>query len=838
MKQPLVFSSLDEGTKDWLFATQRELEIESIDRGVQRYRDMLAKKKPGATPADLKLISGWMPFIVKGIENDQAQHEKSLAKKKSLSEFEYILCSMDADKLAYITLVTLLHLTQRPDDCALMPTALAVAANVKVQRYLDVMKKTDRDVVRMLSSKRKKLDKTVVMHMKRKMQIANIEWDKATRIRLGLQLIKHAVEYTKIFDVKLLKENGQRGTGGVQSGMGYRTVRHIQLKPAVRTLIEKYHTEMESLNPYGLPMVVPPTEWDVAKPNDGGYLCLKRTMVKGTFESSVNKPSQQLVDAVNLMQNTEWRINKDVASIMLRVWENGGNMAGVPGRELRTLPPKPEGFNPQAKKKSRWKNVPKEQLEEWMSSAEEIYDWNNKTIGARYQMLFKLDVARRFAKYPALYFPYQVDWRGRAYPIPSFVSPQADDTGRALLEFAEPVALGECGFYWLCIHTANLMGHDKAPMNVRLRKVSEICANDLPQTIQNPFDHRWWMDAEDPFKLYAALVDLWNCVRQYGWPKVWTKRGLAGHAPKYESRLPVAIDGSCNGLQHFSAIGLDPVGGAATNLVPSEMPQDIYQQVCDKTVLLIEEDCRNTPDETAPCHRWRGKVKRNTVKRAVMTTPYGVTMQGIMLQFIQDRHTAEVEGRSYTNANYLKHVVYKAVSTVVVAARQYMDWLQEVACLLGKQNIPMEWVTPAGFTVRQQYVTKSRKQVQGTPFGSVDYRVDHVQTIALKAQMNSIAPNVVHSYDASHMCLVILECFNEYGIRSFGPVHDSYATHAGNMDIMASETRHQFFHMHKESLLQELKTYLENKHKIKLPALPERGALDLHGVYASEYFFH
>lgn len=43
----------------------------------------------------------------------------------------------------------------------------------------------------------------------------------------------------------------------------------------------------------------------------------------------------------------------------------------------------------------------------------------------------------------------------------------------------------------------------------------------------------------------------------------------------------VVLPGSCNGLQHYAALGLDAKGGAQVNLVPSCKPQDVYSGVCD-----------------------------------------------------------------------------------------------------------------------------------------------------------------------------------------------------------------------------------------------------------------
>ena len=38
-------------------------------------------------------------------------------------------------------------------------------------------------------------------------------------------------------------------------------------------------------------------------------------------------------------------------------------------------------------------------------------------------------------------------------------------------------------------------------------------------------------------------------------------------------------DGSCNGLQHYAALGGDGAGAAAVNLAPRARPQDVYSEV-------------------------------------------------------------------------------------------------------------------------------------------------------------------------------------------------------------------------------------------------------------------
>lgn len=48
---------------------------------------------------------------------------------------------------------------------------------------------------------------------------------------------------------------------------------------------------------------------------------------------------------------------------------------------------------------------------------------------------------------------------------------------------------------------------------------------------------------------------------------------------EYMCGFPVHQDGSCNGLQHYAALGGDTAGAAAVNLAPLKRPQDVYSAV-------------------------------------------------------------------------------------------------------------------------------------------------------------------------------------------------------------------------------------------------------------------
>ena len=70
----------------------------------------------------------------------------------------------------------------------------------------------------------------------------------------------------------------------------------------------------------------------------------------------------------------------------------------------------------------------------------------------------KLGVAQAFRNVDSIYFPHNLDFRGRVYPITPHLNHMGHDISRGLLLFSKGEPLGSNGLYWLKIHLANQMG--------------------------------------------------------------------------------------------------------------------------------------------------------------------------------------------------------------------------------------------------------------------------------------------------------------------------------------------------------------------------------------------
>lgn len=656
----------------------------------------------------------------------------------------------------------------------------------------------------------------------------SIEMSQQEKATVGLKCMELVIEATGFFEMEKVKR---------AKGYAY------SLRPSapLQIWLDQQHARCSLLEPINMPMIVRPRRW--RSPNYGGYLTPRhgnrfvKQRNKAYHEEIRNIDLSRVYDAVNHVQDTPWRINRRVLDVMEQVWNSGGTLGGLPKLDDDPLPPKPVDIDTNEEAKAEWKR-----------KAGEVYAHNAERVSARMSVHQGLWVARKFADEGSVYFPHELDFRGRVYPIPAFgPSPQGSDWQKALLEFTDGMPLGLDGFRWLCIHIANLFGVDKVPFAERTQWVTDH----LPQLIdsaENPLDGaRFWTTADSPYMALAACFELAE-AHQLEDPTA------------YVSRLPVALDGSCSGLQHFSAMLRDERGGRAVNLVPAERPQDVYkevaadaQAVADAT-LEITYETADGETVTIP-NPWRGgRVTRAIAKRPTMTYCYSATrfgMQGMILQTLKelDRElAAKGEGPylggadNYHCAMWLSHVIYSSIRSTVSAASTAMDWLREVAKVAAEGGLPLWWTTPMGLPVLQEYKTQKGTRIDTHWAGQrlqVVIKVDD-ENIDSRAQANGVAPNFVHSLDASHLQAVALRC-KEEGIRHLAVIHDSFGTHAANTGRLSRILRETFVEQYSGDVLgsfyEELKAQLGEELAARLPAPPKAGDLDLTVILEADYTF-
>lgn len=307
----------------------------------------------------------------------------------------------------------------------------------------------------------------------------------------------------------------------------------------------------------------------------------------------------------------------------------------------------------------------------------------------------------------------------------------------------------------------------------------------------------------------------------------------------FESHLPVSVDQTCSGLQHYAALLKDSISGKSTNLVPSEVPQDIYSDVAD----AVTKSLHNKASEKYASLWLRFKVDRHVVKRIVMTTPYGskkYSHRTFIIEAINAKGSHPFGDEVPEAAQWLANVVWDVIGEVVVAARIGMDWFREVARIIVKEQKVMRWETPIGFLVEQTYEAMKSRQVRLSLGDGSSCKAtlkvpagDHSPDVI--RQINGIAPNIIHSLDAT-VLLMAVSIAKEQGINSIGVVHDSFSSHASNVSKLNYAIRKAFVNLYSSPVLEDLYNQFQAMTDKQLPPIPKMGSLKIEQVTDSTYF--
>lgn len=553
---------------------------------------------------------------------------------------------------------------------------------------------------------------------------------------------------------------------------------------------------------------------------EGGFVIHKApAILSGFHRHTLDLDGRPISDfdlaATNRIQATPWTINRRVAEVARRLLVEDVPSPLVPGSELVAVP----GRMPD----DLWETMDDAARKKHRGTIARAHEENASRKGRRASFLDALDTATEMEAHPAFWFVWTHDFRLRRYPVAcGGLSPQGSDLSKNLMMFSRGKPLGDAGFYWLCIRAANAAGHDKLPHDDRFAWAEDNLAT-MRRIAADPVRHReLWEAVESPWEYLATVFELATATE-------------SGRPAEFISHLPVPQDGSCNGLQHLSAMGLDPIGALATNLCAVPERHDVYLAVAEHARQRVETDAaKGLPTAMV----WLGKVDRDAVKRAVLATPYGVTDEGIRRQLVEDGKVPFSETISQKDASaYFRDVLVDALSGTVVAAKSIMAWLQTSAFRLAQAGMPMVWKTPTGSTIRQAYVSSTQRQIWTLVGRLAMLSPVKGGTLDAKKQSLGSSPQVVHSFDASHLASTV-NTLGARGISDFAMIHDSFGVHACDTPMMNAVLRRAFVTQYAPNRLVELaEGFRSFAPHVDIPEPPARGTFDLAANVPSAPFF-
>lgn len=765
---------------DKLFEEQRQLERHSLQQGLQGYQTALAARGAANAPPGFRLVIRAVEPVAQRIR--RYLEEESASGKRHVSAVVAVLRELNPEAAAYLTAQHAVNAMTRYQRLA----AVAVELGAEIERETETLRFRDREASRfrgVVTSTKKLPDnkrRGFVAAARRRAGIADLAWSALARAKVGRALLEMLHQETGIVELFKTWENGK-------------SFWMIAGSAEAVEQVEREHARCALMMPKRRPMVAQPRAW--ADGQAGGYYTEDRPMLKrlAPGSESLFGGKAAVYDVVNAIQATPWRVNQRVYDTLRTLWDSGEELPHV-------LP-------------TREKAIGK--------SAVALVE-NAERLAARMVLQTQLEIAEQFQG-RTLYFPHEMDWRGRIYQLPAHLGPQTDDPGKALMMFDKGKPLGKVGVYWLAVHLANLFGKNKLSFDERVQWV----ADHEGEIVASATGGTFWMAAKKPWQALAACFE-------------WADYKTQGSS--FASHLPIALDGSCNGLQHLSALMRDPLGGAAVNLLPGDKPRDFYSEVAE----VVKADAKH----------WR-EIDRDLVKANVMTIPYNSTHDGRRKQLLEAVAEARRKGKRYLPdtvdewqaCDALAKVIYAAVKRAAPRAIAAMQWLTEAAAAVARAGHEPEWLSPTGILVEQHYPRYRTVNVDfamGTQRLRMDLREEIAGTVDAKQHRQGFAPNFVHSLDAAHLVRTVSKL--DAGV-SYSMVHDSYGCHAADVPAIRKAIGDAFVDIHRQDglagleqdLLQLLTEYGPGPDDARLiaqlPARPALGELDVEAIRHAPYLF-
>ena len=603
-------------------------------------------------------------------------------------------------------------------------------------------------------------------------------WGVSNRIKLGGWLLDCVMQSSGWFTKSLQR-------------IGRKTTQHVIPTPEFLEIKDAVMRDAELFSPLAWPMLIEPNDWTHEK--CGGYIL--NEVMKGHDMVRRSDPTciqgERPIEFLNRIQKVAYRLNPFIVGVA----EELDRLERAVGKFLpiihHDLPTKPVDIA-----------TNKEARHSYNRQAAEVYNLQAQEFKKSCRTRMTMEAVERFKGKDKFFIPWSFDYRGRAYPIPAFLTPQDTDFGKSLLRFAEEAKVNKDAEKWLAFQVATTYGRDKDTIDDRLDWVKNN-THIISMVACDPIRHiHEWEAAAEPWQFLAACDEYYHCV-------LIKDRTTTGGI--------VATDATCSGLQILAGLARDKSTASLVNVIPSTKPQDAYAVVANTAAPFCPNSIRNHMD-------------RKVVKRVVMTVPYNAkpfSNRGYIKDALKEKGI-EIDKDDLTKTVV---AVRNAMDEVVPGPMAVMSWIEsEVANAIDRGQTKLTWTTPSGFVVDQKLMKKETVRIELQLMGDCRLTVATQDSDKVDKQhhKNATAPNLIHSLDASLLHFSALAFDAPIAL-----IHDSVLCRATDMELLSFIVRKTYMHLFAEhDYLQDFATQIEAE-----TDPPIIGDLEPESVIESTYFF-
>jgi DNA-directed RNA polymerase len=649
---------------------------------------------------------------------------------------------------------------------------------------------------------------------------------------------------------------------------GYKAERIWRISDTGMELAKAAVAEAVFKSPVYQPRTERPQEWDrfVMRVAEDDRTMARASLLR-TFHKDVISAARHAITTgkmapalkgLNALQSVPFKLNTWIMDVIQQCYDTGVRVEGLPFKKKLEVPERLSN--------AEFTATPVDERRLLAKTIRGLKRANRANDADTVQFAEDMATASRLATADTFYTPMNWDWRTRTYALTRF-NFQREDRVRSMFLFANGKPIGEDGIYWMKLHVANCGAFekvDKKPFEERVKWVDDNLAL-LADYVAAPTTNLGWTKADSPFLFLASCRELISAISS----------GVS-----YVTHMPTSWDGACNGLQHLCLMMRD-TQGRLVNLTDNAAPLDVYQVVADLAEKLIKADLLSEelfgkPDDDRPERKTVMPIKalaklaldfgvsRKLVKRNVMTFSYSSkefgmseqqfedTMAPLELKLLKkeiDHHPfGDTEDEWRLSSRYIAKRVLQAIKEIVKLPAQAMGFMQDLAKALAHEGKPLRWTTPAGVPCINRYHESTTERVELWCYDKgvktrtmVTVATGYEKPIAKEKAAAGIAPNVVHSMDASHLLLSVGAAVDA-GITDIATVHDSFGCLACDAGRFVQIIREQLLRMYTDhdilaELLEGARADLTEANHFRLPQLPEKGELNLEELLSAKYAF-
>lgn len=602
-------------------------------------------------------------------------------------------------------------------------------------------------------------------------------WARGNNIKIGSWLLEQVMTGTSWFTIELQRK-------------GRRTVQYVVPTDEFMKMRDTIMHDAELFSPLAWPMLIEPRDW--TPENQGGYV-LNEVMCGHEMVRRGNPTRIQgktIFEFINKIQKVAYKLNPFIVDVALQLEEKGIQVGKfIPISEM-PQPPKPADIA--ENKESRFT---------YRRKAAEVNNINSQVFRRSCRTRMTMEAVKRFKDRERFYLPWSCDYRGRVYPIPAFLTPQDTDFGKSLLQFAEGAFVFPEDEEWVAFQVATTYGKDKDTMEERQKWVNHNHALITRVAIDPIGNIGDWEGASEPWLFLSACEEYYACFID---------------CSRHHTRLPIAVDATCSGLQILAGLARDKSTASMVNVLPGSKPQDAYKAIAEASIDQIPE-------------RLKPYWDRKKTKRSVMTICYNAKPFSNR-QYIRDAFTEIDVEVTKDELTEIVVAVRDAMNKVFPGPMAVMKWIEtEVASAIKRGAKYIEWKTPSDFIVHQQLNKLEFERLDLKLLGRCTVKVGRKgDSVDLKHHKNATAPNLVHSLDASLLALSAIR-FN----APLALIHDSILCRASDMVTLSSIVRETYVELFaKHEYLKEFAAFIGAETEP-----PMIGDLEPELVTKSIYFF-